>query len=218
MCGGFVWEWCDHAIAHGEADNGKTIYHYGGDHGEIVHDSNFCMDGLVYPDRRPHTGLLEYKNVYRPVRVVSYDQESGELVLHNYMDFDNLKEYVEIFYEMTNDGLTVGKGKLSNVFVNPHEDGKVELKLQIPSEGKAYLKLIYRLKKEIPLLEKGHVLGFDEIKLFNEDGRNRKVLEWLEREEAIADDITVKETDTEIIIQAKKFSYTLDKRTGWFLV
>ena len=73
MCGGFVWEWCDHAIAHGEADNGKTIYHYGGDHGEIVHDSNFCMDGLVYPDRRPHTGLLEYKNVYRPVRVVSYD-------------------------------------------------------------------------------------------------------------------------------------------------
>ena len=216
MCGGFVWEWCDHAIAHGEADNGKTIYHYGGDHGEIVHDSNFCMDGLVYPDRRPHTGLLEYKNVYRPVRVVSYNQESGELVLHNYMEFDNLKEYVEIFYEMTNDGLTVGKGKLSNVFVNPHEDGKVELKLQIPSEGKAYLKLIYRLKKEIPLLEKGHVLGFDEIKLFNEDGRNRKALEWLEREEAIGDNITVKENDTEIIIQAKKFSYTLDKRTGLF--
>ena len=216
MCGGFVWEWCDHAIAHGEADNGKTIYHYGGDHGEIVHDSNFCMDGLVYPDRRPHTGLLEYKNVYRPVRVVSYDQESGELVLHNYMDFDNLKDYVEIFYEMTNDGLTVGKGKLSNVFVNPHEDGKVELKLQIPSEGKAYLKLIYCLKKEIPLLEKGHVLGFDEIKLFNEDGRNRKALEWLEREEAIDDNITVKENDTEIIIQAKKFSYTLDKRTGLF--
>ena len=177
MCGGFVWEWCDHAIAHGETDNGKTIYHYGGDHGEIVHDSNFCMDGLVYPDRRPHTGLLEYKNVYRPVRVVSYDQESGELILHNYMDFDNLKDYVEIFYEMTNDGLTVGKGKLSNVFANPHEDGKVALKLQIPSEGKVYLKLIYRLKKEIPLLEKGHVLGFDEIKLLNEDGRNRKALE-----------------------------------------
>lgn len=41
------------------------------------HDGNFCMDGLVFPDRTPHTGILEYKNVYRPVRVVSYDQETG---------------------------------------------------------------------------------------------------------------------------------------------
>ena len=90
MCGGFVWEWCDHAIVHGVAENGKTIYAYGGDHGEVIHDSNFCMDGLVYPDRRIHTGLLEYKNVYRPARVVSYDAASGELVLHNYMDFDDL--------------------------------------------------------------------------------------------------------------------------------
>ena len=77
MCGGFVWEWCDHAIVHGVAENGKTIYAYGGDHGEVIHDSNFCMDGLVYPDRRIHTGLLEYKNVYRPARVVSYDAASG---------------------------------------------------------------------------------------------------------------------------------------------
>ena len=96
MCGGFVWEWCDHAIAHGVAENGKTIYAYGGDHGEVIHDGNFCMDGLVYPDRRIHTGLLEYKNVYRPARVVSNDAASGELVLHNYMDFDDLKDYVEI--------------------------------------------------------------------------------------------------------------------------
>ena len=98
MCGGFVWEWCDHAIAHGTAENGKTRYYYGGDHGETIHDGNFCMDGLVYPDRTPHTGLLEYKNVYRPVRIVSYDQENGQIVLHNYMDFDDLKDYVDIFY------------------------------------------------------------------------------------------------------------------------
>ena len=70
MCGGFVWEWCDHAIDHGTAENGKTIYAYGGDHGEDIHDGNFCMDGLVYPDRTVHTGLLEYKNVYRPARVI----------------------------------------------------------------------------------------------------------------------------------------------------
>ena len=61
MCGGFVWEWCDHAIAHGTAENGKTRYYYGGDHGETIHDGNFCMDGLVYPDRTPHNGLLNIK-------------------------------------------------------------------------------------------------------------------------------------------------------------
>ena len=98
LCGGFVWEWCDHAIAHGIAENGKTIYAYGGDHGEEIHDGNFCMDGLVYPDRKVHTGLLEYKNVYRPARVISYDKESGGLVFHNYMDFDDLKDYVKISY------------------------------------------------------------------------------------------------------------------------
>ena len=215
MCGGFVWEWCDHAIAHGTAENGKTRYYYGGDHGETIHDGNFCMDGLVYPDRTPHTGLLEYKNVYRPVRVVSYVQENGQMVLHNYMDFDDLKDYVDIFYEMTQDGLTVEKGKLANVVAAPHSDVTVELKLQVPNTGKIYLKLIYRLKKEMPLLEQGYELGFDEMKLANEDDRNRQAVKWLEQEKA-GETIGVKENDKQIVLQAKDFTYVLDKRTGLF--
>ena len=215
MCGGFVWEWCDHAIAHGTAENGKTRYYYGGDHGEAIHDGNFCMDGLVYPDRTPHTGLLEYKNVYRPVRVVSYDQKNGQIVLHNYMDFDNLKDYVDISYEMTQDGLTVEKGKLANVVASPHSDAEVELKLQVPNTGKIYLKLIYRLKKEMPLLEQGYELGFDEMKLANEDDRNRQAVKWLEQEKVIGT-IAVKENDKQIVLQAKDFTYVLDKRTGLF--
>lgn len=215
MCGGFVWEWCDHAIAHGKADNGKTIYYYGGDHGESIHDGNFCVDGLVYPDRTPHTGLLEYKNVYRPVRVVSYAQEDGTLLFHNYMDFDNLKDFVEIDYEMTQDGLTVEKGSVENLSAAPHSDGKTELKLQVPSAGKIYLKFIYILKKELPLLQKGYVLGFEEIKLENQDGRNQKVLEWAEKEES-AGTIIVKESAEKIELQANAFSYTLNKRNGLF--
>ena len=215
MCGGFVWEWCDHAIAHGTAENGKTRYYYGGDHGEAIHDGNFCMDGLVYPDRTPHIGLLEYKNVYRPVRVVSYDQKNGQIVLHNYMDFDDLKDYVDISYEMTQDGLTVEKGKLANVVAAPHSDAEVELKLQVPNTGKIYLKLIYRLKKEMPLLEQGYELGFDEMKLANEDDRNRQAVKWMEQEKAIGT-INVKENDRQIVLQAKDFTYVLDKRTGLF--
>ena len=93
VCGGMVWEWCDHAIDKGCAEDGRRMYWYGGDHGEFPHDKNFCMDGLVYPDRRPHTGLKEFWNVYRPARVVSFDAGKGLLRLHNYMDFLNLKDY-----------------------------------------------------------------------------------------------------------------------------
>ena len=215
MCGGFVWEWCDHAIAHGTAENGKTIYAYGGDHGEEIHDGNFCMDGLVYPDRTVHTGLLEYKNVYRPVRVVSYDKESGELVLHNYMDFDDLKDYVKISYELTQDGLVISKGKLAEVSVAPHSEGKTNLKVNVPENGKCYLKLIYHLKKEMPLLEENHILGFDEIEVSQKDAKCQLAEKWLEKT-ATDSELQVNEDDTQIHIKGREFSYTIDRRTALF--
>ena len=215
MCGGFVWEWCDHAIAHGQAENGKTKYYYGGDHGETIHDGNFCMDGLVYPDRTPHTGLLEYKNVYRPVRVVSYDEKTGRLVLHNYMDFDDISDYADILYEITVDGLCVQKGVLDEVSIAPHSDGVMTLKLDIPQSGKVYLKLRYQLKKELPLLPAKHELGFDEVLLANVDGRNQTEVKWLAEAEE-KNEISVSETDTEITLKASDFTYAISKRTGLF--
>ena len=215
MCGGFVWEWCDHAIAHGTAENGKTIYAYGGDHGEEIHDGNFCMDGLVYPERTVHTGLLEYKNVYRPVRVVSYDKESGELVLHNYMDFDDLKDYAKISYELTQDGLVISKGKLAEVSVAPHSEGKTNLKVNVPENGKCYLKLIYHLKKEMPLLEENHILGFDEIEVSQKDAKCQLAEKWLEKT-ATDSELQVNEDDTQIHIKGREFSYTIDRRTALF--
>ena len=215
MCGGFVWEWCDHAIAHGTAENGKTIYAYGGDHGEEIHDGNFCMDGLVYPDRTVHTGLLEYKNVYRPARVISYDKESGELVLHNYMDFDDLKDYVKISYELTQDGLVISKGKLPEVSAAPHSEGKINLKINVPESGKCYLKFIYHLKKELPLLDEDHILGFDEIEVSKDDAKCKLAEKWLQKT-AVDSELQVNENDTQIHIKGREFAYTIDKRTALF--
>ena len=215
MCGGFVWEWCDHAIAHGTAENGKTIYAYGGDHGEEIHDGNFCMDGLVYPDRTVHTGLLEYKNVYRPARVISYDKESGELVLHNYMDFDDLKDYVKISYELTQDGLVISKGILPEFSVAPHGEGKINLKINVPESGKCYLKLIYHLKKELPLLDEDHILGFDEIEVSKEDTKCKLAEKWIPKT-VVDSELQVNENDTQIHIKGREFAYTIDKRTALF--
>lgn len=215
MCGGFVWEWCDHAIDKGPAPNGKQMYFYGGDHGETVHDGNFCMDGLVYPDRSPHTGLLEYKNVYRPARVVSYEQPTGKLLLHNYMDFDDLKDYVNAKYEVTCDGLTVTSGKLELPSVLPHSEGEVTLPIRVPARGKVFLKITYTLKKEMGLMEKGHSLGFDEVKLGNEDPRNQTAVKWLEKA-APYQELEVSENDTQVVVKGNAFLYVYNKKNGMF--
>lgn len=126
-CGGFVWEWCDHAIYNGKAANGKDMYAYGGDNGETIHDGNFCMDGLVYPDRRPHTGLLEFKNIHRPVRITGYDGANGILTLHNYLDFTDIRDYLTMSYEITCDGKVIASGDIDTPPVAPHSDGTVSL-------------------------------------------------------------------------------------------
>lgn len=130
FCGGFVWEWCDHAIYKGKAENGKDMYAYGGDHGELIHDGHFCVDGLVYPDRKPHTGLLEYKNVYRPARVTAFDQKSGTMTLDNQMDFVDLKNYITMILEVSCDGKLIATEVLSDTGSSPvfvcSENGKIE--------------------------------------------------------------------------------------------
>lgn len=212
MCGGFVWEWCDHAIYKGVAENGKPIYFYGGDHHENPHDGNFCMDGLVYPDRRPHRGLLELKNVQRPARVVGLDQEKGILTLENQLDFVDLKDYLTITWEITRDGDTVSFGELREVpSVKPHGQGALPLKLDVPEKGRAFLKLSYFLKAPTALLPQGYPLGFDEVELRNADGRNQRAL-------AIAASgdgkMEVREDDRFLTVEGERFRYRLNKLTG----
>lgn len=216
MCGGFVWEWCDHAIDGGKTENGKTKYFYGGDHGETVHDGNFCMDGLVYPDRTPHTGLLEYKNVHRPARVVSYDTVSKELRLHNYLDFTDLKDYVSLYYEVTCDGLCMDAGKIPACSAAPHGETVTKLEVSVPDTGRVYLKIIYRLLKDTPLVPAGHLLGFDEVLLENKDGRNQTAAVWLDRKTESGMEVDVTETKTNVILKGEKFIYIYDKKNGLF--
>lgn len=220
MCGGFVWEWCDHAIAHRTIPEGKTIFHYGGDHGEIIHDGNFCMDGLVYPDRTPHTGLLEYRNVYRPVRVVSFEQETRMLTVRNYMDFTDLKDSVTIHYEVNCDGICTETGVLSEISVKPGQTGDTFVPIAVPECGKAYLKLFYYLNKGQPLVPKGHLLGYEEIALKTRDGRNQTAAKLLENTKGRAGhsggDPETEETDAFVTVKGTDFTYIYDKRTGLF--
>lgn len=216
MCGGFVWEWCDHAIAHGQAPDGRTIYYYGGDHGEEIHDSNFCMDGLVYPDRRPHTGLLEYKNVYRPIRVEAFDEAEKIITFRNYLDFTNTRDAVLMRYEVSCDGRVIQQGEIEPLSMEPGQSASAGLPIRIPDKGKTFLKVSYYARKGAPLIPAGHCLGFDEILLKNKDGRNQMAVQALETPESTGGEIKAEETDSSILIWGSQFRYRLDKRRGLF--
>ena len=102
LTGGCVWEWADHAAYH---ESGPYKFTYGGDHGESRHDGNFCVDGLFYPDRRPHTGAYAMKNIYRPVRA----KKSGNGILFtNTNRFAN--EACALRWEFLHNGIVIESG------------------------------------------------------------------------------------------------------------
>ena len=216
MCGGFVWEWCDHGIYHGCLNDKKAIYFYGGDHDDEVNDGSFCMDGLVYPDRRPHTGLLEYKNVHRPVRAEAFNQSEQEITFHNYLDFTNAKEYIRMEYEINCDGNVVEHGEMGIIDIEPHSSATVKCPINIPEKGRTFLKVSYYSTKANALVPENHLLGFDEIELNNVDGRNQDAVRMLESKQKNTDAVCVSETDAEISLKGECFHYILDKRTGLF--
>ena len=106
LSGGCIWEWADHSVYD---ENAKYKYTYGGDHGERIHDGNFCVDGLFFPNRTPHTGALEMKAVYRPIRAKLISDNMYQFTNTN--RFTNASEY-KITYELLEDGLTVETGRL----------------------------------------------------------------------------------------------------------
>ena len=97
LMGGCIWEWADHSVYH---PNGKIKFTYGGDHGEWRHDGCFCVDGLVYPDRKLHTGAKEMKNVYRPVRA---EYNDGVITFTNTNRFRNTS-YLTAVWELVKNG------------------------------------------------------------------------------------------------------------------
>ena len=220
-CGGFIWEWCDHAIEMGRTVTGKKMYAYGGDHQEYPHDGNFCMDGLVYPDRRPHTGLKEFKNVHRPARVVSLrgrEDSRQELIIHNYMDFVNLKDYLTLGYEVTCDGVVVEKGVVTDqelLDIPAHEERAVPIAFTVPEGGKCFLKVSYYLKEASEILAAGFLLGFEETALENSSSENQRVKEIFAKGQGSAE-FEVRESDRSIRVSTPEFCYVYNKLTGVF--
>ena len=159
--GGCVWEWCDHAVV----KDGNFLY--GGDSGEFPHDYNFCMDGLVYPDRTPHTGLYALKQVIRPIRIEK-TRDRHTFKVKNMLDFTSTDAF-DITWRITcgKDILASGTVDLS---VAPHKSKNCKLNFTIPdiTPYPCYIFFEYKEKNKRSYCEVGHSLGFDQIELSTE--------------------------------------------------
>lgn len=211
FCGGFVWEWCDHAVNQGIAENGKTMYGYGGDFGEYPHDGNFCMDGLVYPDRTPHTGVYEWKNVVRPVRARLVDAHKVTLALKNMLDFTDIADAITLSYECKADGELLCSGEIAVPSTAPHTESEVTIPVTLPkTAADCYLKLTYLTKTAHELVSAGHEVGFDQFLLSGSAVRRLNTV----TDEATAP--TVTEGDRFLTVSGEEFTYQYDTFTGIF--
>ena len=156
LMGGCVWEWCDHAIKK-EIPGIGDVYLYGGDHGEFPHDGNFCMDGLVYPDRTPHTGLYEVKAVYSPIVIEFIDSSKGLVKVKNKYDFIETQG-LNIFWTLEKDGIVIQTGEADISGIPASDERLLELSLNISTvcELNCTLNIYVKDTKETLWARPGH--------------------------------------------------------------
>lgn len=166
LMGGLVWEWADHAVILGTAEDDlrKVKYGYGGDSGERHDDGNFCLDALCYPDRRPHTGLLEVSQVYRPVRVTPCETK-GRFVINSLLRFINAGDFLDCKWEITHDGGIISRGHLS--FALPPM-GSAEISVPEAAadfDSDTYIRFIFTAKNDYSAFADGEEVCFDQLKI-----------------------------------------------------
>ncbi len=206
FCGGFIWEWCDHGFSLGKTADGKEKFGYGGDFGERHNDGNFCMDGLVYPDRRVHTGLLEAKQVYRPVRVEK-GATADSFVLKNMLCFENAGDILDGRYEITYDGGKYAEGTF-DFSVEPMGTMIVTIPEAAESRDKtAYIRFIFTMKNDMGWCEKGYEVCFDQLMLSEVSNGC---------EEAVCGNIECTEKPLSVEIRANDTEYIFNRRTASF--
>ncbi|MBQ8780745.1 MAG: DUF4981 domain-containing protein [Oscillospiraceae bacterium] len=206
FCGGFVWEWCDHGFSLGKNEDDSDKFGYGGDFGERHNDGNFCMDGLVYPDRRPHTGLLEMKQVYRPVRVEKGSADD-KFTIKNLLCFEDAGNLLDGSYEITHDGGKYAQGSF-DFSVSPMGTTEITIPEAAEDHDKtAYIRFIFTSKNDTPWCEKGYEVCFDQLML-------KEVISC--GEQAVCGNAVYTEDALSVKITAGASEYRFSKRIGAF--
>ena len=167
--GGFIWEWKDHGIR--ALANGIEYWAYGGDFGEDRHDLNFVCDGLCWPDRTPHSSLIEYKKVIQPVAVTQHAKTFRVTNKHDHVD---LSQY-SVSWHLQHNGSVIRRGRLRSFDTPPgcYEEFRLDVGGLKPS-AEHVLTFEFRLKKETPWAARGHLVAWDQFVISRKKQRVNK--------------------------------------------
>lgn len=208
LMGGCVWEWCDHGIRRFTED-GTEWFAYGGDFDDHPNDGNFCIDGLISPDRVPHPGLIEYKKVIEPVVVEAVDLKTGVLRLTNRYDFRTL-EHLTGSWVIKTESRVIAEGQLPSLEIGPNSSGEVTIPYQLPEKAASeyWLEVSFSLKASEIWAPKGHLTGNTQLRLPVEV--TAPVVEPIEKMPGLA----VTESKFELTIEGDGFTAVFDKAAG----
>lgn len=196
--GGCVWEFCDHAVNIGTRENPK--YRYGGDFGDYPNDKYYCVDGLVYPDRRPHPGFYDMKQTYIPV---SASYENGKLTVFNKRYFKDISEYDILIYLMK-DGKVTDERNLGAGDIAPRASKEFSFSFDENGDN-VTVTLVLSLNRDMYYAQKGFIAGFIQFVLRDScvkyEAKEKNTLE-------------LTEDKCNFYITAGKISYIFSKITG----
>ncbi|XP_061336722.1 uncharacterized protein LOC133283824 isoform X2 [Gastrolobium bilobum] len=165
--GGFIWDWVDQGLLKIHVD-GKKHWAYGGDYGDFPNDLNFCLNGLIWPDRTPHPALHEVKYLYQPIKVTLHE---GKLEIKN-THFFQTTEGLEFSWYISADGYSLGSGILSLAPIKPQSSYAVDWKSgpwyslwASSSSEEVFLTIIVKLLNSTPWVEAGHIVSSTQFQL-----------------------------------------------------
>jgi len=208
--GGSIWDWVDQGLLKID-ENGVEYYAYGGDYGpeDVPSDGNFCINGLVHPDRTPHPGLMEVKKVYQCIQIKAVDLKNGQIKILNKHDFINLDRY-DIVYNLRGNGKNVSGGIIEAPDIKPQ--GEKEFMIPLPDvepePGVEYfLNFSVVLRHDEPFRPSGFEVAAEQLEMpiFKDVVKSKKV------ENA---KLQLEETENSVTVRGNEFRIIFDKETG----
>ncbi|KAB8161898.1 DUF4981 domain-containing protein [Streptomyces sp. 3MP-14] len=175
--GGFVWEWLDHGIrqrADGGPGRGGEFFAYGGDFDEVLHDGNFVADGLLFPDRTPSPGLVEYAKVIEPLRLTVAGDGVNGLTLTVRSRYDHVSTgHLAYRWAVAADGVPRAAGRLAVPEIAPGASASVDLlgacagalRQAMPPGAEVWLTVSARLADDRPWAPAGHEVAWAQHRL-----------------------------------------------------
>ncbi len=207
--GGFIWDFIDQGLRK-TSEDGKEYWGYGGDFGDQRNDGNFCINGIVLPDRKPNPALFEVKKVYQNIKVIPVDLMIGKVKILNKYNFKSL-DFVDIGWELTANGVKIQEGKMGRFNIKPKDswDGVIPfMHPKLSPNTEYHLKISFLLGEDTSWAKKEHVLAWDQF-MIPYDIPIEPEIEIDELE-----NIELDETENKLVIKGEKFKVIIGKNSG----